>query len=89
VISKQQKAKNREAQARWRERHIRQRRTAQRVANLLVRRSWTDEHIREIAADPRAILPTRDIAALRRGAQAGDDERGPGPPPPRVGAMAA
>jgi hypothetical protein len=55
-----------ERQARWRERHIRKRREAQRIVNLLARKSLTDEVIREIAAILNQFLNREGVRTLRR-----------------------
>jgi hypothetical protein len=66
---------NREKQQRWRERHIAQRRSAQRVASLLMRRRWENEHFKELAGELRAIMNTAAIVALRRALKPiGDEE---------------
>lgn len=57
---------NAEKQQRWRERHIERRRTVQRVAGLLLRRTWSDEHFAEFGELLRSLLPTTGIATLRR-----------------------
>jgi len=58
--------KNREAQARWRERHIKQRRNAQRIANLLIRRKWPDGTIEELAGLLGMFLTREGARSLRR-----------------------
>jgi hypothetical protein len=55
-----------EKQARWRERHIMQRRNAQRVANLLVRQNRPEGHVEELAGLMRMFLNREDIRGLRR-----------------------
>jgi len=62
----EQKTKNREAQARWRERHIYKRRMVQRIGNILLRKTLADEHYNELADAMRAFMPTSAIAKLRR-----------------------
>jgi hypothetical protein len=57
---------NAEKQARWRERHIKRRRDAQHVANLLTRRHWPDGDVEEIASALRVLLTSTGIAALRK-----------------------
>ena len=41
--------RNRQAQARWRERHIAKRRRAQRIVNILVRKKWPEGTVKELA----------------------------------------
>jgi hypothetical protein len=50
---------NAEKQARWREKHIRRRRDADRVATLLVRTNWPDGHVEEIAGALRPFSTRR------------------------------
>jgi hypothetical protein len=57
---------NAENQARWRERHIRERRYAQRLANLLMRKRRTEETIEDIAVVLNLVFNRRDITTLRR-----------------------
>ena len=57
---------NREKQQRWRERHIARRRTAQRIAGLLVRQTWSDEHFGELGSLLQSLMNRTEIAALRR-----------------------
>jgi hypothetical protein len=57
---------NAEKQARWRERHIVKRRSAQRIVNLLVRRQLTDVHIEELAGLLYGLLSREDVRLLRR-----------------------
>jgi len=57
---------NAEKQARWRERHIERRRTAQRVTNLLIRQKWPDGQIEELAGLLRSFLTAVGVANLRR-----------------------
>jgi hypothetical protein len=57
---------NAEYQARWREKHLKPRRLADRVANLLVRRKWPEGHLRELAAALRPFLSREANRALRR-----------------------
>jgi hypothetical protein len=61
-----QRQLNRDAQARYRERHIGKRRTVQRVANILMRQSWTDEHFETLGGLLRSIMNREAIRALRR-----------------------
>lgn len=57
---------NAEKQARWREKHIVHRRTAQRFVNLLVRQNQTDEHIVEMADLLATFFNREGIRTLRR-----------------------
>jgi hypothetical protein len=57
---------NAEKQARWRERHIEERRNAQRIVNLLVRKDRPDDRTREVASLLHLFFNTGGIAALRR-----------------------
>jgi len=57
---------NAEKQARWRERHIAARRSAQRIANLLVRRKWPDGTIKELAVLLGMFLTREGVRSLRR-----------------------
>jgi len=57
---------NAEKQARWREKHVRQRRSAQRVANLLVKRSLSDDDVADLAVELREHLNSYGVALLRR-----------------------
>jgi hypothetical protein len=57
---------NTERQARWRERHIRERRLAQRLVNLLVRQRRDEEHIEEIAVILNQFLGGWGKETLRR-----------------------
>ena len=58
--------RNRQAQARWRERHIAKRRRAQRIVNILVRKKWPEGTVKELARLLGQFL-TRDSArTLRR-----------------------
>ena len=67
---------NAEKQARWRERYAMKRYAVQRISKAILRRQWNDDTIAELASALRQVLTTSGIAS---GAQAGDDERGPGP----------
>jgi hypothetical protein len=58
--------RNREAQARYRERYIGKRRTVQRVANILMRKTWTVKHFDELGVLLRAIMNREALRALRR-----------------------
>jgi hypothetical protein len=51
---------NAEYQARWREKNIRERRAAQRLANLLVVKNLTKAHIEEAAGLVRWFMMTRE-----------------------------
>jgi hypothetical protein len=51
---------NAEYQARWREKNIRERRAAQRLANLLVVKKLTRGHVEEAAGIVRWLLVTRE-----------------------------
>jgi len=64
VVDKRQK--NREAQARWRERHIAKRRAAQRIVNILVRKTLTDEHVEQVAGLLSTFLNWHGGRVLRR-----------------------
>jgi hypothetical protein len=57
---------NREKQQRWRERHIVRRREVQRIASLLLRRTWRDEHFEELGGLLQSMMNHTAIAALRR-----------------------
>jgi hypothetical protein len=57
---------NREKQARWRKRHIRERRAAQRIASLLIRRWGHDDHIDELAKLLSSFLTREGNRDLRR-----------------------
>jgi hypothetical protein len=57
---------NTERQARWRERHIRERRLAQRLVNLLVRQHTDEKHIEEIAIILNQLLNRWGGRTLRR-----------------------
>jgi hypothetical protein len=57
---------NAEKQARWRERHIGKRREAQRIVNLLVRKTLTDQHVNQVASLLSALLGRRRVSVLRR-----------------------
>ena len=57
---------NAEKQARWRERHIAKRRNAQRIANLLMRKRYTDEHIKEVAGLLNTFFNRNGARILRR-----------------------
>jgi len=52
-------------QARWRERHIAKRRNAQRIVNLLVRKTLTDEHVEQVAALLNTFLSRHGVRVLR------------------------
>lgn len=58
--------RNRDAQARYRERHIGKRRTVQRVANILLRQKWTDAHFETLGGLLHLIMNREAIRALRR-----------------------
>ena len=58
--------KNREAQARWRERHIMKRREAQRIVNILVRKHLTDDDIKRVAVLLNQFLNREGSRTLRR-----------------------
>jgi hypothetical protein len=58
--------RNREAQARWRERHIGRRRTVQRIANILQRRRWDDEHFETLGDLLRSLMNREALRSLRR-----------------------
>jgi hypothetical protein len=57
---------NAEKQARWRERHLAQRRNAQRIVNILVRKTLTDEHIEAVAVLLNTFLNRHGVWVLRR-----------------------
>jgi hypothetical protein len=57
---------NAEKQARWRERHIRKRREAQLIVNLLVRKRLTDADIGEIAGLLSGFFNRYGVTVLRR-----------------------
>jgi len=57
---------NAEKQARWRERHIGKRRSAQRVANILVRQKWPDETVKELAVLLGQFLTRHGARTLRQ-----------------------
>jgi hypothetical protein len=57
---------NSEKQQRWRERHLARRRQVQRIAGLLLRRKWGDEHFKELGDLLQSLLSRDDVAALRR-----------------------
>jgi len=57
---------NSEKQQRWRERHIGRRRCVARIAAILLRRSWTDEHLKELGGELQFLMNGPAIAALRR-----------------------
>jgi hypothetical protein len=57
---------NAEKQARWRERHLAQRRNAQRIVNILVRKTLTDEHIEAVAVLLNTFLNRPGVRVLRR-----------------------
>jgi hypothetical protein len=57
---------NREAQARYRERHLGKRRAVQRVANILMRKTWTGKHFDELGVLLRSIMNRPALRALRR-----------------------
>ena len=57
---------NREKQQQWRERHIGKRRTVQRIAGLLLRQSWSDEHFAELGGLLTSLMGRAAIVALRR-----------------------
>jgi len=57
---------NAEKQRRWRERHIKRRRDALRVASLLMRRNWPDGHVEAIARQLWVFFNADGIARLRR-----------------------
>jgi hypothetical protein len=56
---------NREKQQRWRERHIAKRRNVQRIASLLLRRKWDDEHFEELGGLLQSVMNRAAIAHLR------------------------
>jgi hypothetical protein len=58
--------RNRQAQARYRERHIGQRRTIARIANLLQRQSWDDRHFEQLGTLLHRIMGKAEIVKLRR-----------------------
>jgi hypothetical protein len=62
---------NAEKQKRWRARHIRERRNARRVANLLVKKRLSEEDIDEIAAVLRQFLAREGVRRLRQALKAG------------------
>jgi len=66
VTQRQMVLTNAQRQARWRERHIRKRRAAQRVVHLLLRKYRTDVHIDEIAGLLHAFFNRDDAHKLRR-----------------------
>jgi hypothetical protein len=57
---------NSEKQQRWRERHLTRRRQVQRIAGLLLRRTWSDEHFKEIGDLLQSMMSRDAVAALRR-----------------------
>jgi hypothetical protein len=57
---------NAQHQARWREKHLRVRRQADRVRNLLVKKQITDDDIHEIATLLNIIFERDNVRALRR-----------------------
>jgi len=57
---------NAEKQRAWRERHIRKRRDAQRIAHLLVRQQWPDVHIAKIATLLNEFFSRHGMRELRR-----------------------
>jgi hypothetical protein len=63
-VTKQKK--NREKQARWRERHIEKRRRAQQIVNILVRKTLTDDHVGEVAALLNTFFNRHGVRVLRR-----------------------
>jgi len=58
--------KNSDKQARWRERHIIKRRYAQRIVNILVRQSLTEDHIKQVARLLTEFLNREGVRTLRR-----------------------
>jgi hypothetical protein len=67
---------NAEKQRRYRERHIKKRRDAQRIVNLLMRKQMTDEHITQVAALLNSFFNREGVRTLRRDLQRFGD---PGP----------
>src|SRR5262249_6005783 len=61
---------NAEKQARWRERHIAKRRDAQRIVNLLVRKSVTDAHVKQVAGLLNMFLNRHGVRLLRQALKA-------------------
>ena len=57
---------NAEKQARWREKHIAERRDTQRLANLLMRKHVTREQIADVAAILKLFFNREGIRELRR-----------------------
>jgi hypothetical protein len=57
---------NAQRQARYRERHIKNRRDAQRVANLLMLKQMTDEHVKAVAVLLTNFFNRAGIRTLRR-----------------------
>jgi hypothetical protein len=57
---------NSEKQQRWRERHLARRRQVQRIAGLLLRRAWSDEHFKELGDLLQSMMSRDAIVALRR-----------------------
>jgi hypothetical protein len=57
---------NAEKQARWRERHISKRRDAQRIVNLLVRKTVADQHVEQVAGLLKTLLNKSGVRILRR-----------------------
>jgi hypothetical protein len=57
---------NAQKQARWRERHIERRRTAQRLANLLMRKYVSHGQIEDVAAILYSFFNREDLRTLRR-----------------------
>ena len=65
---------NREKQQRWRERHIERRRTVTRIASLLLRRTWSDEHFEELGGLLQSTMNRAAIVSLRRALKPPTDE---------------
>jgi hypothetical protein len=57
---------NTEKQARWREKHVIKRHGVQRIASILLRGSWDDEHFETLGALLRSMMNREAIRALRR-----------------------
>jgi hypothetical protein len=57
---------NAEKQARWREKHIERRHRAQRIVNLLVRKTLTDEHVEQVANLLGGFFSRHGVRVLRR-----------------------
>jgi hypothetical protein len=65
---------NTERQTRWREKHIVRRRTAQRIVNLLVRQSMTDEHVEQLAGLLATFFTREGNRILRRKLRQNEDK---------------